>query len=335
MKHNKDIKLNDSSQQAYCQYNVSGSASVDLFGNPIIKNELLKDRFGEVPFTLLDSRSGNWKKRKQKWLKLNIKSEVGRKDFNNATRANNYANMINNDSYKIDGYQRKNPEMGYASIFNPALAELLYNWFLQEGDEILDPFCGGSVRGIVANYMGFKYTGIDIRQEQIDSNREQAFDILPVNNQPQWYVGDSLSVLDDFKKQYDCVFTCPPYADLEVYSDLPGDISNMPFEQFISTYEAIIKKSIDRLKVGGWFIIVVGEVRGKDGYYLNFCGKTKDIIIDAGCKLYNEMIYVTPIGVKAMTANRLMKNKKIGKIHEFVYVFRKVQGLSCITANGQ
>ena len=310
-------------EQPFCQTDVSGSASVDLFGNPIIKNELLRDRFGEVPFTILDSRSGNWKKRKQKWLKLNIKSEAGRSDFKNNTKSNNFANM-NNERYDLGGYHKLNSESGYASIFNPALAELLYNWFLSEGDEILDPFCGGSVRGIVANYLGHKYTGIDIRQEQIDSNREQAFDILPVNNQPQYYVGDSLKVLDEFKKQYDCIFTCPPYADLEVYSDLPGDISNLPFEQFMSAYEAIIKKSIEKLKVGGWFIIVVGEVRGNDGYYLNFCGKTKDIIIEDGCKLYNEMIYVTPIGAKAMTANRLMKNKKIGKIHEFVYVFRKV-----------
>ena len=313
----------ENSQPPFCQTDVSGSASVDLFGNPIIKNELLRDRFGEVPFTILDSRSGNWKKRKQKWLKLNIKSEAGRSDFKNNTKSNNFANM-NNERYDLGGYLKLNSESGYASIFNPALAELLYNWFLSEGDEILDPFCGGSVRGIVANYLGHKYTGIDIRQEQIDSNREQAFDILPVNNQPQYYVGDSLKVLDEFKKQYDCIFTCPPYADLEVYSDLPGDISNMPFEQFMSAYEAIIKKSIEKLKVGGWFIIVVGEVRWNDGYYLNFCGKTKDIIIEDGCKLYNEMIYVTPIGAKAMTANRLMKNKKIGKIHEFVYVFRKV-----------
>ena len=323
MKMNKDIPMSDADQKAYSQCNVSGSASLDLFGNPIIQNELLKDRFGEVPFTLLDSRSGNWKKRKQKWLRLNIKSEVGRKDFNNSTKANNFANM-NNERYDIGGYHKLNSESGYASIFNPALAELLYNWFLSEGDEILDPFCGGPVRGIVANYLGFKYTGIDIRQEQIDSNREQCLQILPINNQPQYYVGDSSIVLNEFTKKFDCVFTCPPYVGLEVYSNLQGDISNMDYNNFVIKYTDIIQKAINKLKVGGWFIIVVGEVRGKDGYYLNFCGKTKDIIIEAGCKLYNEMIYITPIGAKAMTANRLMKNKKIGKIHEFVYVFRKV-----------
>jgi hypothetical protein len=198
---------------------VSGSASVDLFGNQIIKDELLKDRFGEVPFTILDSRSGNWKRRKQKWLKLNIKSEAGRKDFKNNTKANNFANM-NNERYDMDSYHKLNSESGYASIFNPALAELLYNWFLEQDNEILDPFAGGSVRGIVANYLGFKYTGIDIRQEQIDSNREQCLQVLPVNNQPQYYVGDSSIVLDEFIKKFDCVFTCPPYVGLEVYSDL-------------------------------------------------------------------------------------------------------------------
>jgi DNA modification methylase len=56
----------------------------------------------------------------------------------------------------------------------------MYKWFCPEGGTILDPFAGGSVRGIVANYLGFKYTGIELRQEQVDSNREQALDILPI-----------------------------------------------------------------------------------------------------------------------------------------------------------
>ena len=33
------------------------------------------------------------------------------------------------------------------------------------------------------------------------------------------------------------LFTCPPYADLEVYSDLEEDISNMPYEKFKQIYE--------------------------------------------------------------------------------------------------
>ena len=80
------------------------------------------------------------------------------------------------------------------------MCEVLYHWFCPEKGDILDPFAGGSVRGIVANYLGYKYTGIDIRQEQIDSNREQGLDILEVENQPNWYVGDSDKVLNNFNE---------------------------------------------------------------------------------------------------------------------------------------
>ena len=66
------------------------------------------------------------------------------------------------------------------SIFDPVLCELMYRWFCPDGGSILDPFAGGSVRGIVANYLGYHYSGIDIRQEQVDSNREQALDILVI-----------------------------------------------------------------------------------------------------------------------------------------------------------
>ena len=78
-----------------------------------------------------------------------------------------------------------------------ALKKLLfYKWFCPDGGLILDPFAGGSVRGIVANYLGYKYTGIELREEQCNANREQALNILEVNNQPQWYCGDSEQVLD-------------------------------------------------------------------------------------------------------------------------------------------
>ena len=46
-------------------------------------------------------------------------------------------------------------------------------------------------------------------------------------------------------KEFDFVFSCPPYADLEVYSDLKGDISNMDYENFMKAYKEIIAKRIN------------------------------------------------------------------------------------------
>lgn len=287
----------------------------DLFGNEIITNPLLRDRFIEPPFSVLDTKSGNWQKRKKLWSRLGIKSEIGReaKSINSGT--DDYRSIKNKK-----GYDNKE---NYTSIFDPALCEVIYNWFCVNGKEILDPFAGGSVRGVVANYLGYRYTGVDIRQEQIDSNREQGLGILDINNQPNWYVGDSNEVLDNINKEFDLVFTCPPYADLEVYSDLKGDISNMNYNEFIKTYEEIINKSCRLLKVGGYACFVVGEVRDKKGNYIGFVPDTINAFKKAGMSFYNEAILLNPVASASMRANGNMKYQKLVKIHQNVLIFKK------------
>ena len=125
------------------------SKNIDLFGNVIVTNPLLRDKFIEPPFSILDTKSGNWQRRKKEWKKLGIKSEVGR----DATTFNmkNWA-----DKKFEDGKMKGNKLPSDTSIFDPALCEVLYHWFCEHGGKILDPFAGGSVRGIVANYLGYK-----------------------------------------------------------------------------------------------------------------------------------------------------------------------------------
>jgi len=279
----------------------------DLFGNEIIKNPLLRDKFIEPPFSVLDTKSGSWQNRKREWGKLGIKSEVGRD-----------SKVIN-----MDTTAKKNNTAEYVSIFDPSLCEVLYHWFVPNGGGILDPFAGGSVRGIVANYLGFDYTGIDIRQEQIDSNRDQASGILDANNQPNWYVGDSNLILDDINKQYDFIFSCPPYAYLEKYSDLDGDISNMPYDKFLGSYKSIIKKSCSLLKVGGFACFVVGEVRNKDGNYIGFVPDTIKSFEEANVRYYNEAVLLNAIASASMRANGNMKSKKLVKTHQNILIFKK------------
>lgn len=287
----------------------------DLFGNEITKDELLRDKFIEPPFSILDTKSGNWQRRKKLWQKIGIKSEVGRK-----AKSINSGTDIYRDISKKEGYDNKDD---YTSIFDPALCEVLYHWFCPLEGEILDPFAGGSVRGIVANKIGYKYTGIDIRQEQIDCNREQGLNILDINNQPQWYVGDSNEVLDGFNKKFDFVFSCPPYADLEVYSDLKGDISNMSYIEFMKAYESIIYKSCNLLKNGGYACFVVGEVRDKKGNYIGFVPDTINAFKKCGMNFYNEAILLNPVASASMRANGNMNSQKLVKIHQNILIFKK------------
>lgn len=291
--------------------------AVDLFGNEIITNPLLRDRFMEPPFSVLDTKGGAWQKRKREWKRLGIESHLGRDAECNAKFDDDV-----DPKTGLNKYGRK-PMTG-VSVFDPALCELIYNWYCPEGGRILDPFAGGSVRGIISNYLGFKYTGIDIRQEQIDSNREQAKRICDADSQPEYYVGDSNVVLPGIKKDYDLVFSCPPYADLEVYSDMEGDVSNKDYEEFIKMYSEIIAKSCKLIKRGGYACFVVGDIRDKKGFYRDFVSHTKKAFIDAGCPLYNEAILLQPLGTAMLRAGKIFDaGKKLTKVHENVLIFKK------------
>lgn len=298
----------------------------DLFGNTVEKKILLSEKFGCVPLSVLNTNDSKWVNRKKKWIDLGIKSEVGR----NATSINisgtkkitgNYDNSNFSESTKK--FQQKFVGKNAVSIFDPSLTEIMYQWFCPRGGKIIDPFAGGSVRGIVANYLGYKYTGVELRKEQVDSNRGQSIEILEVNNQPQWYVGDSQYILNGFDDKYDLLFSCPPYFNLEVYSDLSSDLSNMNYDNFLIKYRKIIELSISKLKRKSYAIFVVGEVRDKKGYYLDFVGDTKRAFMDFGCKFYNELILVGSYARASMVANNYMNKKKVPKIHQNVLIFYK------------
>lgn len=287
--------------------------NTDLFGKPIINNPLLRNKFIEPPFSVLDTKSGNWLKRKKQWQKLGIKSEIGR---------NKKLTFTGADFNPVSGNNKRFNNLS-SSIFDPALCELIYHWFCKENGDILDPFAGGSVRGIVANYMNYNYTGIELRPEQVESNREQSLNILEVNNQPQWYVGDSNKILNDFNKEFDFIFSCPPYANLEVYSELEGDISNMNYNDFLINYESIISKSCKLLKKDGYACFVVGEVRDKKGNYIGFVPDTIKAFQKCGMKFYNDCILLQQLGTASLRANNNMKYKKLVKVHQNILIFKK------------
>lgn len=210
------------------------------------------------------------------------------------------------------------------SIFDPVLTELAYRWFCPRGGHIVDPFAGGSVRGIVASVLGFQYTGYELRPEQVAANRLQAAAICP-ENAPHWVIGDSAVTLAALPNApADFVFSCPPYGDLEVYSDDPADLSAQDWPAFLESYRAIIAAAVARLKPDSFAAFVVGEFRCKKGFYRNFVGETVAAFEDAGARFYNEAILVTAVGSLPIRAGKQFKSgRKLGKTHQQLLVFVK------------
>lgn len=234
-----------------------------------------------------------------------------------------------------DAWAGKEGGSSGTSIFDPVLCELAYSWFCPHGGTVLDPFAGGSVRGIVASRLGRQYIGVELRQEQVDANRIQGDDLCE-NNPPVWHTGDSRNI-DRICADVDAdfVFSCPPYADLEVYSDDPNDLSTLSYDDFKPAYFEIISKTCARLKQDRFACFVVGDVRDKKGNYYNFVGDTVEAFKAAGLHYYNEAILVTSVGSLPIRVGRqFTSGRKLGKTHQNVLVFVKGDGKRATQACG-
>lgn len=279
---------------------------------------ILEKRFGIPPFSILDAKQKYWQDRKREWKTIGIESEIGRdaRSFNTKEwfEENGMGAVTNTD----------------VSIFDPVLTELCYKWFCKPRGKILDPFAGGSVRGIVASVFGYDYTGIDLRQEQIDANYANIPKLnitLPIK--PNWVCGDSVNVKNVGGK-YDMIFSCPPYHDLEKYSDDVKDLSNMPYDGFVTKYREIIKESVDLLNYDSFAVFVVGEIRDKEGFYRNFVGDTVKAFTNTGIGYYNEIILYTVIGsLPVRVTKQFEPYRKIGKLHQNILVFYKGNPKNC------
>jgi hypothetical protein len=230
-------------------------------------------------------------------------------------------------AHGLEGLAQDTHETG-ASIFDPVLCELIYRWFCPPGGQVLDPFAGGSVRGIVASKLARAYLGIDLSPDQVAANELQARAICLEPPAPRWLVGDSraLAALLPAGFEADLVFSCPPYMALERYSDDPRDLSTMTPEAFLADYAAIIAASVARLKADRFACFVVGDVRESDGggFYHGFVSQTAASFAAAGARLYNEAILITAVGSLPLRVRAHFEGaRKLGKAHQNVLVFCK------------
>lgn len=270
----------------------------------------MTDRYLIPPFSILDTRQGYWQKRKKQWIAKGIKSGEGRNE-----------GLLGKGLKQLAEKQHKNTTLTGTSIFDPVLCEIAYRWFCVDGGSIYDPFAGGSVRGVVASLLGYKYKGIELRQEQVDTNRKTA---EKLNVSPEWICDDSQNA-DKYIEDNSCdmILSCPPYADLEVYSYDPRDISNMNYDDFCDVYKRIIDIAVKKLKNNRFVVWVVGDVRDKKGYYRMFVDYTKKCFADNGLHFYNDLILVEQLGTAALRVNLAFKNRTVLKTHQNVLVFYK------------
>ncbi len=318
---------------------LGGNEASESAAGPAEKSRGLVGDYGVAPFSVLDARSGPWQERKRAWIAAGIASQEGREgELTFATSSQppevyeRKAEVEKAEGRKLtwQEFAERFPEamrQSGTSIFDPVLAEIALRWWCPAGGRVLDPFAGGSVRGLVAAKLGMHYTGIDLRPEQVAANEAQAEAFGAVDGSARWITGDSrnLPALVDGETPFDFILSCPPYFDLEVYSDRPEDLSAAgDYGAFLAAYHEIIGHACARLAPDAFACWVIGDVRGKGGWFRGLVRDTVAAFEAGGMRLYNDAILLTPAGSLPMRARKQFeRSRKLGKTHQYVLIFGK------------
>ena len=263
----------------------------------------LLESFIVPPFSTLDTRQGYWIDRKRMWERY--LGDTGE------TRDGEFGRTYN---IQKQGLYKQ------TSMFDPVLVELMYKWFCIPNGKILDPFGGEQTKGVVAGLMGYRYTGIEIRQEQVDVNNKQSEQFDSV----KYICGDSTKLLDyQLPSDYDMCFTSPPYFNLEEYSKSDMSASES-YRKFMFDLTQVFYECYELLKDNTFTVVKVGEIRdNKTGEMRGFVPDTINMMKNNGWKYYNEIILINQSGTAAIRSAGNMKSRKIVKCHQNVLVFYK------------
>jgi DNA modification methylase len=307
--------MNKEQMPPFCQTDVTSSASLDLFGNKVLDKKNLSDWFIVPPFSVLNVSTNTWQERKKIWMK--------RIDDKAQARKNKLTMKAKSGIGLQQGIEFMSIKGDTTSILDPVLCEVLLHWFTNENHKCFDPFAGDAVFGFCSAYKNRPFIGIELRSEQVEFN-QTLIDLHGLDG--RYICDDAVNVTKHIEREsVDFIFSCPPYADLEIYSDLENDLSNMDYDVFFNTIDKVFTDCYSRLKNNRFAAIVIGEVRHKNtGVYLGLVPKITKIMMDAGFNYYNEMILATPIGNLHMRAGNYMSgSRKIGKQHQNVLIFYK------------
>lgn len=307
----------------------------------LVKN--LRKEWIVPPMSVFDTRQGEWQSRKTLWRSL-----VDNKTIGESREATLYKSpeMRYPKLYQETAAERKRLGISFreflekycteeqlaaektfgqgTSLFDPVLAEIVMKWFAPKNGKIIDPFGGEPTKGIVAGVLGYDYTAVEFRQDQVDVNKKACAKFPNV----KYFCGDSNNI-DKIvnEKDFDLCFTSPPYYDLEVYSK--EDMSALgTYKEFMSSYFNIFKKCVEKLKDNAFVVVKVGEIRDrKTSVYRNFVGDNVVCFQALGLHYWNEIILVQPVGTAAMRADNGMAKRKVQHVHQNILVFKKEKSI--------
>lgn len=280
----------------------------------------LHEKYVVPPFSVFNTHQPYYRERMRMWRDMGMCGTNGRITSNNG---------LSYDNRRMDKHSSRKTELNGTSTFSPVLTEVVYKWFTpHENSKIFDPFAGGITRGAIASVLGHRYIGYDINDKQVKSNIQEYEELVQkydIQGTCEWECRDTYNNYCG-SNMFDLVFTCPPYFNLERYSDIQGDLSLIDdYNYFLDKYEHIIYQCYKCLKDDSFMVWVVSDVRNKSTTeYYGLVADTIKIAQNKGFKFYNEIILYNDTGNLAIVSgDYLDRARKVGRQHQNVLVFYK------------
>lgn len=239
-----------------------------------------------TPLSVLQTARGDWQDRRRAWAAAGLTGDAGRDHLTI------WPTISRQDGIR---WQRA------VSVFDPVLTEVHYHWYAPPGGRVLDPFAGGATRGLVAAHRGLHYTGIDLSEQQVHANRGQYAawqDRGLITGTAEWITGPAQDVLPGLDGPFDYALTCPPYGDLERYSDDPRDLSAMTWPDFLAALTDITGHTMRLLAPDRFATWITGDIRDGRGYLRRLPAHVDGAHDQAGAHLINDTVIAAPLGGK-------------------------------------
>lgn len=218
------------------------------------------------------------------------------------------------------------------SIYIPDQAVWILKYYTKENDIVLDPFMGRGTRSQMSLYMKRKYVGYDTCPDTIQLNHMLSHRNNFSSDDYTYIKGDGTLMKEYSEKKdcVDCVFTCPPYYDVEVYTGDEGDLSHMKDSEFEKQIGVMFKNVHRLIKPSNYekeefypVIITVGSKRVGNRGLLDMDYVFQKLAKEAGLVLHDKLITKNRSPFGAFTFRRNYKKKFLQKAHETTLIFLK------------
>ena len=124
--------------------------------------------------------------------------------------------------------------------------------YTNEGDIVLDPFCGSGTTLIESKLLNRKSVGIDINTDALKLAKERLNFKHKFSYEPKLIKANSTNLKTIIPNDViDFIFAHPPYANIIKYSkDINGDLSLLNLNEFLNQIKLFSKECFRILKKG-------------------------------------------------------------------------------------